>query len=392
MTGISTKSLKQVLNLNDFEMLARRHLPKAIYGYVQGGADDATCLIHNRDALAHIRLVPRVLQDVSACTQGVTLFGQHYASPFMIAPMGASAIVGHDADNAMAKAARAANIPYILSANAITPIEEIGRSYPGSWFAGYQKPDEKNIERMLKRVADAGFTAYFLTADVAVGSNRENNMRNGYTMPFRPTTRLALDMARHPSWLYRTGWRTLLQRGVPKISNIDPVQRPSIFSREITAVTGYASFSWKHAEMIRRLWKGAFIIKGILSPEDARIAREIGAEGVVVSNHGGRQLDCAVSPVEVLEAVRAQSNDMTVLVDSGFRRGTDIVKGLALGADAVMIGRPFLYAAALGGEAGIKHAIRVLQRELHIDMSLLGVNSCRALREVGRTQRHSGTA
>ncbi|WP_051537155.1 alpha-hydroxy-acid oxidizing protein [Asaia prunellae] len=169
MTGISIKSLKQVLNLDDFEMLARRHLPKAIYGYVQGGADDGTCLIHNRDALAHIRLVPRVLRDVSACTQGVTLFGQHYASPFMIAPMGASAIVGHDADNAMAKAARVANIPYILSANAITPIEEIGRSYPGSWFAGYQKPDENNIDRMLKRVADAGFTAYFLTADVAVG-------------------------------------------------------------------------------------------------------------------------------------------------------------------------------------------------------------------------------
>nr|WP_279379534.1 alpha-hydroxy acid oxidase [Asaia prunellae] len=160
----------------------------------------------------------------------------------------------------------------------------------------------------------------------------------------------------------------------------------------MTAVTGYASFSWKHAEMIRRLWKGAFIIKGILSPEDARLAREIGAEGVVVSNHGGRQLDCAVSPVEVLEAVKAQSNDMTVLVDSGFRRGTDIVKGLALGADAVIIGRPFLYAAAVGGQAGIKHAIRVLQRELHIDMSLLGVNSCRALREVERMQRHSGTA
>jgi len=370
-----------ILNLNDLESLARRHLPKAIFGYVQGGADDGTTIQHNLRALDRLRMVPRVLRDVSACSQQVTLFGQSFASPFMIAPMGASAIVGHDADNAMARAARSARIPYILSANAITPIEEIGRAYPGCWFAGYQKPDESNIERMVARVSDAGFSAYFLTADVAVGSNRENNRRNGYTMPFRPTARLALDMVRHPSWLYRTGWRTFRQRGLPRISNIDPVARPSIFSREISAVTGYPHFSWKHAEMIRRRWKGAFIIKGILSPEDARLAREMGADGIVASNHGGRQLDCAVSPVETLSRIREVCGDMTLLVDSGFRRGTDVIKGLAMGADSVLIGRPFLYAAALGGEQALKHAITLLQREIHTDMCLMGVEDCQALRE-----------
>lgn len=382
MARISSAPLKQILNLNDFEAQARKHLPKAIFGYVQGGADDGTTLCHNREALEHIRLIPRILRDVSACSQEVTLFGQRFASPFMIAPMGASAIVAHDADNAMAKAARAARIPYILSANAITPIEEIAQHYPGCWFAGYQKPDESNIERMVKRVADAGFSAYFLTADVAVGSNRENNQRNGYTMPFRPTARLAFDMARHPSWLYRTGLKTLRQRGLPRISNIDPVERPSIFSREINAVTGYASFSWKHAEMIRRYWKGALIIKGVLSPEDARLTREMGADGIAVSNHGGRQLDCAVSPMEVLRAIKAESGSMTVLADSGFRRGTDIVKGLALGADAVLVGRPFLYAAALGGEKAITRAIGLLQREIHIDQCLLGAETCEALRDI----------
>lgn len=384
MSMTFSDSLRQVLNLNDLEAQARQHLPKAIFGYVQGGADDGTTILHNREAIERIRLVPRILRDVSRCSQEVMLFGQRFASPFMIAPMGASAVVAYDADNAMARAARAARIPYILSANAITPIEEIGRIYPGCWFAGYQKPDENNIEGMVKRVADAGFTAYFLTADVAVGSNRENNKRNGYTMPFRPTPRLALDMARHPAWLWRTGLRTLRRRGVPKISNIDPVERPSIFSREISAVTGYASFSWKHAEMIRRHWKGALIIKGVLSPEDAKMAREMGADGIVVSNHGGRQLDCAPSPMDVLREIKAECGAMTVLADSGFRRGTDIVKALALGADSVLVGRPFLYAAALGGQKTITHAIGLLQREIHIDQSLLGVETCGALREIAQ--------
>ncbi|GAB6854802.1 alpha-hydroxy acid oxidase [Asaia astilbis] len=381
MSHLFSKPLEKILNLNDFEVLARAHLPKALYGYVKGGADGGVTLRHNLEALERIKMIPRVLRDVSTGSQEVTLFGKRYASPFMIAPMGASAIVGYDADNAMARAAKAARIPFILSANAITSIEEIGKTYPGCWFAGYQKPDEPNIERMTKRVADAGFSAYFLTADVAVGSNRENNARNGYTMPFRPTARLALDMLSHPSWLYRTAWRTLRQRGIPAIRNIDPAASPSIFSREINSVTGYPGFNWKHAEMIRRHWKSAFIIKGILSPEDARLAREIGADGIVVSNHGGRQLDCAVSPIETLKRVHEHSGDMTVLVDSGFRRGTDVIKGLALGAASTLIGRPFLYAAALGGEPYVRHAIGLLQREIHTNLSLMGAVNCDTLRE-----------
>jgi len=377
----TSRDMRKVLNLNDFEPLARRFLPRAIHGYVAGGADDGVTVQHNLDALSRLKMIPRVLRDVSACSQQVTLFGKSYASPFMIAPMGASAVVGHDADNAMALAAKAANIPYVLSANAITSIEEIGRHYPGCWFAGYQKPEKDNIERMLDRVGAAGFSAYMLTADVAVGSNRENNQRNGYTMPFRPTPRLVADMLCHPSWLYHTGLRTLRQRGIPRINNIDPVRRPSIFSREISAVTGYPSFSWEHVEMLRRHWEGPLIVKGILSPDDARLAREMGVDGIVVSNHGGRQLDCAVAPIDVLPAIKDQSGDMVVLVDSGFRRGTDILKALALGADAVLVGRPFLYAASLGGESYVRHAIGLLQREIHTDMSLAGVTNCAALQQ-----------
>ena len=381
MLNFFDRSHRQILNLNDFDPVARSFLPRAIYGYVAGGADDSATVQHNLEALSRLKMIPRVLRDVSTCSQQITLFGRRYNSPFMIAPMGASAVVGRDADNAMARAAKNAGIPYALSANAITPMEEIGRSYPDCWFAGYQKPDTENIDAMLGRVEGAGFSAYMLTADVAVGSNRENNKRNGYTMPFRPTARLVADMACHPSWLLKVGLGTYRQRGIPRISNIDPQARPSIFSREINAVTGYPSFSWKHAEFIRNRWKGAFIIKGVLSADDARIAKELGADGIVVSNHGGRQLDCAVSPVEVLSEIRNASGTMTVLVDSGFRRGTDIIKALALGADGVMIGRPFLYAAALGGEAYIRHAIGLLQREIHTDMCLMGATDCDALRE-----------
>lgn len=366
---------RDALNLEDFERLVRRRLPRSVFGYVEGGADDGDACRHNRDIFRAIRMIPRVLGDVSNRTQQTTLFGQQYSAPFIVAPMGASAVVGYDADNAMARAAKNAGIPFVLSANSITPLEELARTYPQAWFAAYQSPDERNIQDMCLRVANAGLSLYMLTVDVPVESNRENNARSGYTMPLRLSRRLCLDAACHPRWTLGTMLRTWRHRGMPRISNADPHTRPTIFSKNTGAITGYPSFSWRHAEMIRRHWKGPFVLKGILSPQDAKLARDIGADGIVVSNHGGRQLDSAVSPIEMLEAVRAESGTMTVLADSGFRRGTDILKGMALGADGIMIGRPFLYAAVLGGEHAVAYAIARLQRELDIDMALLGINA-----------------
>ncbi|WP_367159868.1 alpha-hydroxy acid oxidase [Kozakia baliensis] len=371
----SKRLARTALNLEDFETLVRRRLPRSVFGYVEGGADDGDAVTHNRNALRAIRMIPNVLGDVSQRTQQTTLFGQTFSAPFIVAPMGASSIVGYDADNAMAHAARRANIPFTLSANSITPIEEMAKTYPGAWFAAYQSPDHQNIQDMCLRVADAGLSLYMLTVDVPVASNRENNVRTGYTMPFQLSQRLCLDVLRHPRWALGTMLRTMRHRGIPRINNVDPSSRPSIFSKEIGAVTGHAAFSWRHAEHIRKHWKGPFVLKGILSPRDARLAREIGADGIVVSNHGGRQLDSAVSPVEVLEAIRSESGSMTVLADSGFRRGTDILKGMALGADGILIGRPFLYAATLGGQNAVAYAIARLKRELDIDMALLGVNT-----------------
>ncbi len=365
--------LRHVLNLDDFEATVRTRLPRAVYGYVSGGAESGEAYRNNREAFQAWHLVTRILRDVSQRSQAVTLFGRRYASPFAIAPMGASAVVGYDADNRMARAAREANIPFILSANSITPMEELARHNPGAWFAAYQQPDATNIHEMCERVAAAGLEVFMLTVDVPVGSNRENNIRTGYTMPLRPTPRLAYDGLTHPRWLASTAARTILRRGIPSISNIGPRDHPTIFSRKLGAVTGHAAFSWEQAELIRKHWRGPFVIKGILSKEDARIARQTGIDGVVVSNHGGRQLDTAASPMEVLADVKSESGDMTVFVDSGFRRGTDILKALALGADCVLLGRPFLFAAALAGEAGVEHAIKLLRKEIDTDLALLGV-------------------
>ncbi len=366
--------LSSALDLSDFERLARPKLPKAVYGYVANGAEAMVARDNNRSAFQHWRMVTRVLRDVSRRTQATTLFGRRYAAPFGIAPMGASAVVAYDADNRMARAAREAGIPYALSANSITPLEEMARTNPDAWFAAYQSPDHRRIERMLARVERAGFDVYMLTVDVPVGSNRVNDKRAGYSMPLRPTPRLTWDGLTHPRWLAGTFGRTLMERGVPSIVNLEADESIGLFSTKVEAVAGYADFGWREAELIRRLWKGKFVIKGLLSPEDAALARELGADGIVVSNHGGRQLDAAVSPLDVLPAVKRASRDMAVLVDSGFRHGTDVLKALALGADFVLIGRPFLFAAAVAGEAGVQRAIGILSKEIDIDLALLGLN------------------
>jgi L-lactate dehydrogenase (cytochrome) len=192
-------------------------------------------------------------------------------------------------------------------------------------------------------------------------------------MPLRPTPRLSWDGLTHPRWLAGTAGRTLLRRGVPNISNVEAHDPINLFSRRVSRIVGHTSFSWKQAELIRKLWKRPFVLKGVLSGEDARIARECGVDGIVVSNHGGRQLDAAVSPMEVLAEIKAESGDMRVIVDSGFRRGSDVLKALALGADFILIGRPFLFAASLAGEAGVAHAISLLSGEIDTNLALLGL-------------------
>ena len=374
MSPRNRRRLDRVLELDDFEAAAAPRLPRATQAYVRNGAESGAALRNNHERFGDWRFVPRMLRGVSNRDQSTTLFGRRYSAPFAVAPMGAASVISFDADNRLARAARAASIPYTLSANSITPMEELHRSNPDAWFAAYLPEDRRIIEAMVDRVGRAGFPLLMVTVDVPVPSNRPGEKRAGYSMPLRPKPRLIWDSVTHPRWLAGTFARTLAKRGVPVIANILPSGGPHLFSTAIGRVTGAASFDWSHIDLIRRRWPGHLVIKGLLDPEDAHLAAEHGVDGIVVSNHGGRQLDFAVSPIEMLPAIKARSGSMTVLTDSGFRRGTDILKALALGADAVMIGRPFLYAATLAGQEGGARAIDILKREIDIDMGLLGIN------------------
>ena len=376
-----SKRLAQVLDLEDFERAARRRLPRAIYGYVAHGAETETTLRTNRAVFDEWRLVTRVLVGVEQRSLRINLFGHDYAAPFGIAPMGGSALVAYDGHAVMARAAAKARIPFILSANSIIPLEEIAKANPYTWFAAYQSPNREAIEGMVDRVARAGIAVLVVTADVPIGSNREFDARAGFSFPIRPHPRLVWDVATHPRWLVGTLTRTFLRRGIPEIVNLEPDGGPNLFSQRVKSIAAHEALNWEHIRLMRQRWTGPFVVKGMLSPDDVALARKIGVDGVILSNHGGRQLDYAVSPLSILEEAVMASHGMTVMIDSGFRRGTDIVKALALGADAIFVGRPFLFAASLAGEEGVSHAIALLAKELDTDMALLGR---RQIEDIGR--------
>ena len=268
------------------------------------------------------------------------------------------------------------NVPMILSAASLINLEDVRREYPAAWYQAYLAGDPSRIEPLVDRVAAAGYDTFVVTADVPVSANRENNIRNGFQVPLVLTPRVAWDVATHPRWLFGTWMRTLMSHGMPHFENMDATRGPPVLSQNLMRNIGDRDqLAWKHVELIRRRWKGKLVVKGLLAPQDARIARECGVDGVMVSNHGGRQLDYAVSPLRTLPEIAAQANGMTVMLDSGVRRGTDVIKALALGAQFVFVGRPFLYAAVVAGEPGVCRAIGLLKEEVHRDMALLGVRS-----------------
>jgi L-lactate dehydrogenase (cytochrome) len=366
--------LQRFLSLDDFERAARRHLPRMLYGFVSGAVETDASLRNNRDAFQDWAFVPRVLQDVSARQTETMLLGHRHAAPFGIAPMGASALSAYRGDLVFARTAAAAGIPMILSASSLIRLEEVRAEGPSAWYQAYLPGEPGRILPLVDRVAAAGFETLVLTVDVPVSSNRENNVRNGYSLPLRPNPRLFWEGISHPHWLFGTALRTLWNHGMPHFENMDADRGPPVLSPNLIRAVGRRDgLAWEHLALIRERWQGQLIVKGVLSAEDARMAREYGADGVIVSNHGGRQLDGAIAPLHVLPEIAAVAGGMTVMLDGGIRRGTDVLKALALGADFVFLGRPFLYAAAVGGEAGLRHAITLLWEEIHRDMAMLGI-------------------
>jgi L-lactate dehydrogenase (cytochrome) len=377
--------LKHLLSLMDFERAARRHLPRPIFGYVSGAAEDCASLHDNRAAFSEIGFVTRVLRNVSARSQQVELFGRTYASPFGVAPMGISALSAYRGDLVLASAAAAANVPMIMSGSSLIPLEDVLAQSPDTWFQAYLPGEVEKIEPLIERVDRAGVQTLVLTVDTAVLANRENNIRAGFSTPLRPGLRLAWDGMTHPRWLLSTALRTLLLHGMPHFENSYATRGAPILSSRVTRDFGAKDhLSWEHLALIRRKWKRTLVVKGIMSALDAQAAKDAGADGIIVSNHGGRQLDGTVAPLRVLpEVVAAVGPDYPVMMDSGIRRGTDVLKALALGARCVFVGRPFLYAAAVAGEPGVRHALRILADEVQRDLGLLGLTS---LRELGSAQ------
>lgn len=371
--------LAKVLSLDDFQQLARKRLPRSIYGYVAGAAETNASLRDNRDVFEEWGFVPRVLCKVARRTQHVSLFGREYASPFGIAPMGLMALSALQGDLVLARAAGRAGIPFVLSGTSLTPMEQVMRAAPGSWFQAYLPGDESRIDALLERVQRTGCDTLVVTVDLPVAGNRENNIRAGFSTPLRPGLRLAWDGLTHPRWVLGTLARTLWQ-GMPHFENSFAERGAPVISRNVDRDFSQRDhFDWSHIARIRQRWVGNLVVKGILSDRDATLAREHHVDGIIVSNHGGRQLDGAVSALRVLPEIVTAARGMPVMLDGGVRRGSDVLKALALGARMVFVGRPFNFAAAVAGEAGVAHAIDLLRAEVDRNLAMLGVTKPAAL-------------
>ena len=380
--------LKAMLSVADLERAARRRLPPSIYGYVIGGAEDESSLRANRAGFERWGFVPRPLVDVSKRSQETELFGRRYASPIGISPMGVTSLCRFDGDRAMARAAKQVNVPFILSGASTTPLEKVAAELPDMWFQAYVPSKREVIAPLIQRVAAAGVQTLVVTVDVPIASVREIEVRNGFSVPLRLSGRLVMGGLSRPRWMVETFAKTLLSQGIPHFENFTATRGgPIITATSGDHRAGRAALCWDDMRWVRDQWKGKLVIKGILHPDDARNARAIGADGVIVSNHGGRQLDGAIAPIEALPAVVEAVPELTVMVDSGFRRGTDVLKALALGAKFVFVGRPAMYGLAVAGEQGAVHALKLLQKEIDLNLALLGCPSTNGLSPAYLRQR-----
>jgi L-lactate dehydrogenase (cytochrome) len=358
------------LTIEDLRRRARRRLPRMIFDFVDGGSWDEVTLRANRADFERIRFRPRVLVDVAERSLATSLFGITQALPLVLAPIGLAGIVARRGEVQAARAAEHSRIPLCLSTAAVCSIEEV-RKATGEpfWFQLYMGRDREQARNLIERATAAGCPVLAFTADLQVASQRERDLRHGFTVPPRIRPSNVLDTARRVGWV----WDVLLRDRIT-MGNVatSPGQGFLPLARVMAGSTD-PSKTWREVEWVRSLWKGKLVVKGILTPEDAQLAIDCGADGVVVSNHGGRALDGAASAISALPAVvDAVGGRTTVLFDSGIRRGQDVIKALALGADACLVGRAFVYGLAASGQAGVERAIQILAAEMDATMGLLG--------------------
>ncbi len=367
-------NIKDLLCLDDFEAPARAHLPRPIFGYISGGVETNASLDGNRSAFNEWEFLPRVLVNTKARHQKTTLFGRTYDLPFGFPPMGATALAAYRGDDVLGKVAAKLNTVMIQSGASLTTMEHLKSVGPTAWFQAYLPGEPDIIVPLVERAQATGFEVLVLTVDVQVSANRENNVRAGFSSPLKPSLRLAWDCMLRPRWTLGTFARTVMNHGMPHLENMGFPRIPILGNLERPRMSR-DGLNWEHVELMRKIWKGKLVLKGVLAREDVRIARESGVDGIMVSNHGGRQLDGTISPFRALPGAVAEAGNMAIMMDSGIRRGTDVLKAIAMGAHFVFVGRPFLYAASIAGEAGVHHAASLLRDEISRNMAMLGISS-----------------
>jgi (S)-mandelate dehydrogenase len=381
--------VKDAQSIDDLRSIARRRLPKAVFDFFDGGAEDETTLRGNVTAFRQLEFVPRVMVDVSRRDHSVSILGERSPLPLIIAPTGLAALGWPQADIALARAAGKFGIPFVVSSSSSVRLEDIARTARDTrlWFQVYVYRDRELVRSLIRRALDCDFEAIVLTADVPLLGLRERDGRNRFRVPVRMTPRMAWDVVRCPRWTWG-----ILAHGVPRMQNFVDAGNESISSLA-ALMTGNmdASVNWADVAALRDVWPRKMVLKGVLSPADAAAAVSAGFDAIAVSNHGGRQLDSAAAPITALPAiVQAVDRRCELYLDGGVRRGSDVVKALCLGATSAMIGRATLFGVAAAGQEGAERSLELLRDEFDRCLALLGCPHAAKL-EPGFLQSRSAT-
>jgi isopentenyl diphosphate isomerase/L-lactate dehydrogenase-like FMN-dependent dehydrogenase len=368
-------------NIEDLRQIAKKRLPRGVFEYIDGAAEDGIARANNREVYRSLKIRNRVLKDVSKRSTAIEIFGKKIAMPYAISPTASAGLMSDQGEIALAKAAARMGVPCTVATNSLTPMEEIIEAAGGNaggnlWFQLYMWVDKKLRADFVQRVKSAGFDTLLVTVDGSVGANREHDRKNGFSMPLRYTPKLIAQVLANPGWCVRVLAPQYLKRGAFRKANYPPEISSKLTDKPTDhELTKPDTQCWDDIKRIRDTWPGHMLVKGLQSWEDVVLAADNGMDGVVLSNHGGRYLDSAPAPLQVVPEVRRAVGDrLKIIIDSGARRGSDLVKAIAMGADMVMSGRPTLYGAAAGGEAGAYRALEVFQTEMDRVIAQLGLN------------------
>ncbi|MFT0893061.1 alpha-hydroxy-acid oxidizing protein [Pseudochelatococcus sp. G4_1912] len=360
--------------IGDLRNLAKRRIPRVIFDFLDGGAGNEYGLRHNTEALDKVRLRPRALVNTEEISLETDFLGKRWQAPFGIAPIGLTNLIWPGGDEIVAITAAENGIPYTLSTAGTTSIERIGAVAPGSWFQLYVAKSEEIVDDLVRRADVAGFDALVVTVDVPRPSRRLRDLQNGFQLPLKPSLPLMADIASRPLWGIET-----LRKGVPRFATIEQYAPPKSSVQSLAAYMSSQSsgrLNWEVVEKLRQQWPRKLILKGVQSAEDAARAVALGIDAIVISNHGGRQLEGAMATIESLPEIRrAVGPDYPVIFDSGIRSGEHVAKAIAYGASFVLIGRAAMYGLAAGGKAGVEQVISLMREELTITMAHLGVTA-----------------